>query len=467
MTHAEKLKLFIRKVLVCCSAGIVLAATVAGYAVPAAAFLKTDLGTLNSYAARSIPTAINNAGQIVGYSLSNMHDHAFLWENGVMTDLGTLGGFFSYAYDINDSGQIVGWSSVSGGLPMHAFLWKSGVMTDLGTLTSSESYVSGINNAGQVIGISGVPFLWQNGVMTMLDFGAAAINNHGQIAGMQREADGTVRAIVWKDGVAADIGRIDSRNTRPLFINDAGQVAGNSYEANPNGRTEIAFFWENGTIKSLGTLGGSFSAVTGMSQKGHVVGESATVTGDIHGFLWKDGVMTDLGTLGGAYSLAQAVNSAGQVVGLSLTVSNRGHAFLWQNGTMTDLGTLQSPYPENDYSNAYLINEAGQIVGVSYPPHAGDLHGVMWTTKDAPELLADLTGMIGGYALPVGLSTSLGAKLRNARAHLAAGNTKAACNSIQAFVQESEAQSGKALMQEQANRVIYSAETIARALSCR
>lgn len=462
-----KSKLFITKGIFRSMIWFIIGAAVAGHARAEEALVATDLGTLNSYFARSIPTAMNNAGQIIGYSLSNMDDHAFLWENGVMTDLGTLSGLVSYAYALNDNGQVVGWASVSGLVRMHAVLWNNGAMTDLGTLGSSESYANKINNSGQIIGSSSDSFLWQNGIMARLDFGAKDINNHGQIVGARLEADGTLQALIWNDGATTDIGRIGSRNTRPLFINDAGQVAGNCYETNPKGRTEVAFFWQDGKIVSLGTLGGSYSYVTGLSQKGHVVGNSVTAAGEIHGFVWKDGVIADLGTLGGIESGAGAVNSAGQVVGGSMTASGRSHAFLWENGIMTDLGTLNSPYPENDYSVAYLINEVGQIVGMSYSPDSSDLHGVLWMRKNAPAFLADLIVMKDAFSLPKGLSNSLGVKLRNAETNLTTGDTTTACNAVNAFVQESMAQSGKALTQEQANKMIKLAHTIEQILSCR
>ena len=133
-----------------------------------------DLGTLGGR--ESYAYGINASGQVVGYSsLPDGSIHAFLWTNGVMKDLGTLGGN-SYAYGINDVGQIVGEYVTSGTDPrQRAFVWSKGVMTDIGTLGGLDSIANAINASGQVVGFSAGTdnnqshaFLWTNGVMTDL-----------------------------------------------------------------------------------------------------------------------------------------------------------------------------------------------------------------------------------------------------------------------------------------------------------
>ena len=74
-----------------------------------------------------------------------------------VTDLGTLGGPGSFACGINDSGQVAGYSFTSSGYISHAFLYSNGTMADLGTLGGSASgwtleYANAINDSGQIVG---------------------------------------------------------------------------------------------------------------------------------------------------------------------------------------------------------------------------------------------------------------------------------------------------------------------------
>jgi probable HAF family extracellular repeat protein len=80
--------------------------------------------------------------------------HAVRWTGTTPEDLGTLGGTNSYGYGINASGQVAGWSDITGDGGDHAVVWTGTALTDLGTLGGSFSKAYGINSLGDVIGIS-------------------------------------------------------------------------------------------------------------------------------------------------------------------------------------------------------------------------------------------------------------------------------------------------------------------------
>jgi probable HAF family extracellular repeat protein len=114
----------------------------------------------------TIPQSINNSGQVVGRAgLADSAEHAFVYSVSINTlsDLGTLGGADSAARGNNDSGQIVGWSALANGDPdlsidQHAFLYENGTMTDLNLLIPSNSgwtleSASSINDLGEIVGV--------------------------------------------------------------------------------------------------------------------------------------------------------------------------------------------------------------------------------------------------------------------------------------------------------------------------
>jgi probable HAF family extracellular repeat protein len=123
--------------------------------------MMTDLGTLGGSYSRA--NAIDDHGRIVGqaYLSGNVHAHACLWDGGVTQDLGNLGGNYSGALGIDPSGErIVGTATVPSGdgfLHYHAFLFENGTMTDLNALIPPVSgwvleEASAVNQYGQIVG---------------------------------------------------------------------------------------------------------------------------------------------------------------------------------------------------------------------------------------------------------------------------------------------------------------------------
>ena len=157
-----------------------------------------------------------------------------------IVDLGTLGGTYSIAIDVNDFGHVVGTSTRSANnSDYHAFLWKDGQMTDLGSLDGGSNKGGGINNSGQVVGYeyssrtgAARAFLYQNGVMVDLGTGEGSaaydINNNGEIVGGVG-----FNAFLYRNGVISNLRSPSGEYTSAFAINDNGQIAG---EINPDGK---------------------------------------------------------------------------------------------------------------------------------------------------------------------------------------------------------------------------------------
>jgi probable HAF family extracellular repeat protein len=109
----------------------------------------------------SYAEAVNDAGQVVGAYFSGGHDHAYLWQwpgPEPYISLGALGGRSSYAMDINDASQVVGWATTQAG-EQHAFVWtREAGMLDLNELLASGgsgwtlATATAINDRGQIVG---------------------------------------------------------------------------------------------------------------------------------------------------------------------------------------------------------------------------------------------------------------------------------------------------------------------------
>lgn len=228
---------------------------------------------------------INDHGQIAGDALNAIPDpfasalfpgatqvHAFLWEHGAMQDLGTLGGPDSMGFYINERGDITGVSftnyapNETTGLPtLDPFLWHDGHMLDLGSLGGTIGTAEAFNNHGQVVGDSNLagdekfhPYLWDRGVMTDLGtFGgsngdAIWINEAGTVVGYANfPGDNRWDAFLWKNGVMTDLGNLGCAS-KAFSVNSRDQVVGASRQY-CNLRPH-AVLWENGKLYDLNNL---------------------------------------------------------------------------------------------------------------------------------------------------------------------------------------------------------------------
>ena len=284
---------------------------------------------------------------------------AVVWKDGHVTDLGTLGGYASAAQAINNRGEVTGlafnpipdpyqqymgpapnlWAN--GSTQMHAFLWRDGAMRDLGTLGGPDSVGEFVNERGQVAGVSytsftpnlntGIPtqdpFLWDKG--TMIDLGTLGgtggwpwgLNNKGQVTGQSNLADDVnFHAFLWEGGVMKDLGTLGGNKSSSRWINEAGEIVGRADI--PGSQTRHGFLWRKGVMTDLGVVDNDpCSTAYSINSSSQIIGISAVCGQTGHGFLWENGgPIVDLQTLvlpGSNVTIQQVyfISDAGEIAG--------------------------------------------------------------------------------------------------------------------------------------------------------
>jgi probable HAF family extracellular repeat protein len=364
----------------------------------------TDLGTLDG-GTFSQPFSINRYGLVSGSSnLADGNQHATLWLEKLKVDIGApgLGGPNSIAFGDNERFQSAGEAETSTSDPndedfcgfgthltCSPFLWQNGEMIQLPTLGGNNGVAMAISDRGEVAGFAEnstpdtgcpapqvlhfMPVVWKNGAIHKLPtFGGDP------------------------DGVAQQ-------------INDNGEVVGGSGTCatfNVNFLYNLvpvhALLWEKGKVTDLGNLGGKTGQAGGniaydINNQGQVVGNS-DLRGDktFHAFLWtrKTG-MQDLGTLpGDVASFSISINDAGSAVGGSLDAKFNPRAFLWEQGVMTDLNTRIAGHSPLYLLTGCSINSRGEITGLGMTG-TGQIHTYLAIpTHDVATSESTLQGVI-------------------------------------------------------------------------
>jgi probable HAF family extracellular repeat protein len=255
----------------------------------------------------------------------------WIWRSGTATRLGSLGGGQSWAEDINDLGQVVGYSENARGR-QRAFRWVNGTMTSIGTLGGSVSRAFAINNKGHIVG-------------------------HSQLTGDARDPNGTplIHAFLKKNGVMTDLGTLGGRNSFALDINDAGQIVGWSETV---AGIRHPFLWQNGAMQDLLAGSADSGTATAINPFGVVVGAR-----NHRAFRYSGGIMRNLPLGPTARSVATGIRN-GRIVG-SLTTPTGPRGFVLAAGQVTLLPLFNPAGDEaNEEDNgASDINAAGVIVG--------------------------------------------------------------------------------------------------------
>lgn len=370
-----------------------------------------------------------------------------------ITDLGTLGGTYSYSYGINNAGIVSGGAATpdqTDGVATTAFVWSDGHMTSLGTLggaacPSCISETAASNSNGLSVLISETADMDPNGE-DFCGFGThrrclAAKSKHGVLSPLSSLKGGNNSQVYWLNNEGSAIGFSETGvrdNTcaipgqvmrflavkwdrfglaqplQPLDgdtvsfglgINETGQAVGVSGLCSNTTVPPInapsgphAVLWEkNGTPTDLGTLAGGVgnNVATSINDRGDVVGTQVMSDGTIHAFLWsRTAGLRDIGLFPDSFATVppccNSINNHGELAGFAFG-ANGPVAFVWKNGTYTDLNTLIPADAPWYLLNAASINDAGQIAGYGVRTDTGEVHAYL-ATPIAPETAPNARG---------------------------------------------------------------------------
>lgn len=315
----------------------------AGRQIPNVYYFAKEIGSLGHAVTQG--NDLNNLGDVTGFGFAGnigTNTHAFLYSGGVMTDLGTLGGYHSFGRAINDQRVVAGYAETAS-RDLHAFRWANGSMQDLGVLPGGgvSSWAFDINNSGQIVGSAEVT-----------DF------------------SGNTHAVRWDNGVITDLGTLPGDGGSEAWaIANNGDIYGASWEIFAFGAhgNFKAFHYHNGVMTNVGDLYPVYGRFSRINGRGDIATSINQVDGAIHGVVRINKKVYDFGLFGTLFGRANSLNEVGDAVGHASTPvipleSGGTRAVLYRNGTIYDLNALLLNKLTPVLRTATAINDKGVIL---------------------------------------------------------------------------------------------------------
>lgn len=357
--------------------------------------------------------------------------------------LQTLGGAASASAlwtDADNALFLAAGSAVAPDASTHAVYWENGVIRDLGLLGGTSAVATGIAGGGGTIRVVGTVvldigvrgFTWENGSHSLVSPNPLdqttrvySATQGGDSVGSLFNAANQLRGGIWSGGGFQEFAALTPTAAAEALAANGASAAGYS-SGDTFVRHACLFDTAGGPATDLGTLGGTDSLASDLNAFGltptQVVGESRDAGGTTRPFFWQAGAgMRDLGTLGGASGNAYSIDALGNVVGRSQNGTGAMRATFWPlAGAAQDLNSLLlnnasgvALFEARGIDNRQYVVARGTLSSVQLPyflipVHAGNprIDSLAPTTGNAGQ---SLTVLVNGAGFTPGATADLGA----------------------------------------------------------
>lgn len=327
----------------------------------------------SSYSATSLE--VNRSGQFA-VSLLGDNQTSYIWTaSGMQMELQTPSGYGSQVISLNDRGTAVGFSYdlYANDSRSRAVVWSGASLHLLPGLSETAQEVAlDINDLGNIVGYSykhdvrlSRALFWDAdglhdlGIGSGVSAAANAINNANTIVGSTRFADGTQNGTIWKDGTVTHIGTLGGTRSVLADVNDLGWAVGDSLlEGDQDWR---AVLWDGIALRDLGTLGGQWSTANNIGADGTVFGSALTASEQQHATIWRNGSAIDLHDL--VVNLAD-MGSMNMMTAIGSDSKGAIYGILYDPNTYTTGTFILTPVDDNEVPEPAPITLL--LIGVAY-----------------------------------------------------------------------------------------------------